>query len=145
VSAELRIDTEILIGADPRRVWEILTDFPGYARWNPWIVSVSGALAPGSELLLQSVHMPGTRPTEGMVMLVRAAFPEMRWEGGHPDRSILKGDHVFRCETADGGCRFHHFEEFSGISAERLLMDFGARIRANFQQFNDALKRATEQ
>ena len=145
MSEALRIDTEVFIGAEPSRVWGILTDFPGYARWNPWIVSVGGTLAAGSELLLQSVHVPGTRPTEGQVTLVAAAFPEMRWEGGHPDRSILKGDHVFRCEPADDGCRFHHFEVFSGISAERLLTDFGARIRANFKLFNDALKRASEQ
>lgn len=145
MSQALRIDTEVVIAADPARVWAILTDLSGYARWNPWIVSVTGTLAPGSELLLQSVHVPGTQPTEGLVTLVAAAFPKMRWEGGHPDRSILKGDHVFRCEAVGAGCRFHHFEDFSGISAERLLMEFGARIRANFQLFNDALKRAAEQ
>jgi hypothetical protein len=145
VSAALQIDTEVLIRADPARVWAILTDFPGYARWNPWIVSVGGTPTPGSDLLLQSVHVPGTRPTEGLVTLVSVEFPEMRWEGGHPDRSILKGEHVFRCEAAEGGCRFRHSEEFSGISAERLLMDVGARIRANFQLFNDALKRISEQ
>jgi hypothetical protein len=138
------IDTEIHIDADPAHVWAVLTDLAGYARWNPWIVEVDGALVPGAELRLQSVHLPGTAPTEGVVTLVAADFPEMRWEGGHPDRSILLGDHVFRCEPAGGGCRFHHYEQFSGISAERLLTDFGGRIAANFRLFNEALKRAAE-
>lgn len=144
MSGELLIDTEIAIAADPAHVWRILTDLAGYGRWNPWIVSVAGALLPGSELRLQSVHIPGNPATEGAVTLVSADFPEMRWEGGHPDRSILKGDHVFRCAPESGGCRFHHFEHFSGISAERLLADFGSRIEANFRLFNAALKRMAE-
>lgn len=144
MSEELLIDTEIAIAANPAHVWAILTDFAGYARWNPWIVEVAGALVPGSELRLLSVHIPGSAPTEGVVTLVSASFPEMRWEGGHPDRSILLGDHLFRCEAAGGGCRFHHVERFSGVSAERLLMDYGARIEGNFHRFNAALKRAAE-
>jgi hypothetical protein len=39
------------------------------------------------------VHIPGKAPTDGIVTLVAADSPEMRWEGGHPDHSILKGDH----------------------------------------------------
>jgi hypothetical protein len=145
MTANLRIDTEIHIEADAQKVWAILTDLAGYARWNPYVVQVSGRLVPGSELRLRSVHIPGQTPTDGAVTLVESAFPDMRWEGGHADRSILKGDHIFRCEAAGTGCRFHHFEQFSGMSAERLLQDYGARIEANFRIFNEALKRAAEQ
>lgn len=144
MSANLLIDTDIHVAADPRLVWAILTDFGGYASWNPYIVQVEGRLVPGSELRLRSVHVPGKPFTDGVVKLVEADFPDMRWEGGHPDRSVLKGDHVFRCEDAGSGCRFRHFEAFSGISAERLLKDHGTRIVSNFRIFNAALKRAAE-
>ncbi len=144
MTAKLVIETDVQIEADPRRVWAILTDFSGYARWNPYVVEVRGPLEPGAELRLRSVHIPGKPPTDGVVVLVDARFPEMRWEGGHPDRAIFRGDHVFRCEGAGSGCRFHHFETFSGISAERLLGEHGARIEANFRIFNSALKRAAE-
>jgi hypothetical protein len=33
---------------------------------------------------------------------------------------------------------------FSGMSAERLVMEFGARMEANFGLFNQALRRAAE-
>ncbi len=144
MSAGLIIATEIRIDADPQQVWAVLTDFGRYTGWNPWIIKVDGPLLPGSELRLRSVHIPGTPPTDGVVLLAEACFPQMRWEGGHPDRSILKGDHVFRCEGVDSGCRFHHFERFSGLSAERLLTEYGARIAANFRRFNEALKRTVE-
>jgi hypothetical protein len=144
MSANLLINTEIHIKADPHRVWAILTDFAGYPHWNPHVVQVGGRLVPGSELRLSSVHVPGKPSTDGVVILVEADFPTMRWEGGHPDRAVLKGDQVFRCEAADGGCRFHHFEQFSGLSADRLLTEYGTRIEANFRLFNEALKRAAE-
>ena len=125
-------------------MWEVLTDLKGYATWNPWIVAVAGERLVGAELRLKSVHVPGSAPTEGLVILTALDFPEMRWEGGHPDREVLKGDHVFRCEAVGAGCLFRHFETFTGISAERLVSDYGGRIEANFRLFNEALKRASE-
>jgi len=144
VSGPFRIDSEIAIAAPPQRVWEILTDFAGYARWNPVVVQVIGSLAAGSELRLKSVHSPGQAATDGVVLLAGAEFPDMRWEGGHPDRSVLTGERLFRCSADGSGCRFHQSEMFSGLSAERLVMDFGARMEANFRLFNGALKRAAE-
>jgi hypothetical protein len=144
VSEPFRIETEVRIEAAPRRVWDVLTDLEGYAGWNPWIVAIEGERTRGAALRLKSVHVPGSAPTEGLVILTALDFPEMRWEGGHPDREVLKGDHLFRCEADGTGCRFRHSESFTGISAERLVSDFGARIEANFRRFNAALKQACE-
>ncbi len=93
MTSGLSIDTDIHIDADHRHVWASLTHFAGYARWNPYIVAVHGQFVPGSDLRLRSVHIPGKAPTDGIVTLVAADSSEMRWEGGHPDHSILKGDH----------------------------------------------------
>ncbi len=144
MSRPFRIETELRIEAPPARVWDVVTDLSGYAGWNPWIVSVAGARAVGAELRLKSVHVPGGAPSEGLVILTALDFPEMRWEGGHPDREVLKGDHLFRCEADGAGCLFRHSESFTGISAERLVADYGARIEANFRRFNAALKRVCE-
>ena len=138
------IETGIGIAAPAPHVWELLTDFAGYARWNPVVVHVEGPLVPGAGLRLQSVHAPGLAPADGWVTLAEARFPEMRWEGGHPDPFVLKGDRIFRCDADGPGCRFRQVERFSGASAERLLMEYGARIEANFRRFNEALKRAAE-
>lgn len=140
----LLIETDIGIDASPAHVWAVLTDFARYGDWNPVVVGVKGELVPGAELLLQSVHSPGFAPTAGQVTLTEVQFPEMRWTGGHPDPFVLRGERVFRCEAAGSGCRFRQAEQFSGASAERLLMEYGARIEGNFRRFNEALKRAAE-
>lgn len=144
MSGPFRIASVIEIAAPPQRVWAILTDFAGYPRWNPIVVEAVGSLAPGTELRLKSVHVPGQAATDGIVLLAAAEFPDMRWEGGHPDRSVLRGERLFRCAPEGSGCRFHQSEMFSGMSAERLVMDFGPRMEANFRLFNEALKRAAE-
>ena len=45
---ELR--SEISIGASPRRVWQVLTDFPSYAEWNPLIRTIEGEVDRGAQL-----------------------------------------------------------------------------------------------
>jgi hypothetical protein len=37
--------TRSTIRAAPERVWDILTDAPGYSDWNPEIVGVEGRMA----------------------------------------------------------------------------------------------------
>ena len=44
------IYTEIHINSSPRIVWNILTDFDNYGKWNPFIKEISGVQQVGSEL-----------------------------------------------------------------------------------------------
>lgn len=140
----LRIETVIGIAAPAPRVWAVLTDFAGYARWNPWVVEVRGGLTPGGILALRSVHAPGEKPMPSRVRLVAADFPQMHWEGGHEDATYFRGNRRFRCEADGDVCLFRHEEAFTGAAAEAVLRRHGDRIRANFERFNAALKRAAE-
>ena len=42
--------TTVEIRSSPTRVWEILTNFPAYPEWNPFMVLVSGKAVVGSKL-----------------------------------------------------------------------------------------------
>ena len=44
------LHSEIEIAARPERVWDILTDFASYPRWNPFIRRISGELKVGERL-----------------------------------------------------------------------------------------------
>jgi uncharacterized protein YndB with AHSA1/START domain len=46
MTAELR--TFVDIDATPERVWQVLTDLPAYAEWNPFITRAEGTFAEGS-------------------------------------------------------------------------------------------------
>ena len=38
------VTSSIEIAASPERVWQVLTDFASYPKWNPFILSLSGRL-----------------------------------------------------------------------------------------------------
>jgi hypothetical protein len=50
------IRTEIEIAASATTVWAVLTDFPRYGEWNPFLERVATELVPGAP-----VAMTGTR------------------------------------------------------------------------------------
>jgi uncharacterized protein YndB with AHSA1/START domain len=49
------LTTFVDIDATPERVWQVLTDLPAYAEWNPFITEAEGAFVVGERL---SVHVP---------------------------------------------------------------------------------------
>jgi hypothetical protein len=142
--AKRRIETSIEIDASPKKVWSILTDFAGMASWNPFIKSISGALAPGSTL---AVHIapPGKsgmqfKPT----VLAANRERELRWLGRVLLPGIFDGEHYFLLEPIGSDrTRLTHGEKFSGI----LVGLFGGTLSATengFQAMNVALKQRAE-
>jgi hypothetical protein len=142
--AKRRIETSIEIDASPEKVWSILTDFVGMASWNPFIKSISGALAPGSTL---AVHIapPGKsgmqfKPT----VLAANRERELRWLGRVLLPGIFDGEHYFLLEPIGSDrTRLTHGEKFSGI----LVGLFGGTLSATengFQAMNVALKQRAE-
>jgi uncharacterized protein YndB with AHSA1/START domain len=52
------------IQATPGRVWEILTDFPAYPDWNPFITSICGRVHP--RLDARSAHRTARRQAKDL-------------------------------------------------------------------------------
>jgi uncharacterized protein YndB with AHSA1/START domain len=44
------IDKTLDIAAPPEVVWEVLTDFPRYGEWNPFVVECRSTLVPGEAM-----------------------------------------------------------------------------------------------
>ena len=75
------IKTAIDIAASPEMVWRVLTDFPAYPKWNPFIRSVKGSAVAGKKL---KVHMrlPRGRSYRFSARVVKAVpATELRWQG----------------------------------------------------------------
>src|SRR5688572_28572878 len=106
------LTTFVDIHAPPERVWQVLTDLPAYAEWNPLITKVEGALVVGDRLLVitppvNALVQPTLRPTVVEV----APFRRVRlWS--RLDRLAIPG--VFDVELTmtitdhDGGVRMWH-------------------------------------
>ena len=140
---ERHIETTIDIMAPPERVWEILTDFPAYPSWNPFIVSAYGKPTVGAWL---EVHIQPKgkralmfRPT----VLVAEPDRELRWRGRMLLPGLFDGEHFFRIEDRSGTVHFVQGETFSGLLVGLVRGTLNA-TRSGFEAMNTALKERAE-
>jgi uncharacterized protein YndB with AHSA1/START domain len=81
-------DAASTIEAAPETVWAILTDAPGYSKWDSGVERVEGRIAPGEQIKVLSKANPGR------VFPVRVSEFEagrrMVWSGGMP-LGLFKG------------------------------------------------------
>jgi hypothetical protein len=138
------LHTSIEIDSTPERVWEILTDFPSYPGWNPFIRSVIGEPVPDAELRVR-IQPPGRRAMSFRPkVLVAEPQRELRWLGHLLVPRVFDGEHSFQIEQSDAGrVRFVQAERFTGA----LVPLFGRTLeptRRGFEAMNEALKRRAE-
>src|ERR1700761_4787049 len=74
------VTTSIEIAATPETVWAVLADLASYPRWHPAFLSVTGQLAVGSTLTIETTLPASGRKITGKVK-VRTVEPgrELRW------------------------------------------------------------------
>jgi hypothetical protein len=138
------IETAIDIAAAPARVWQILTDFPAHAEWNPFITSIAGPLAVGEKLSIRVQPPGGKGMTFRPVLLVADEARELRWKGRLLLPGLFDGEHLFRLEPNGTGTRLHHGERFSGLFVAMTGRASFAQIERGFHAMNEALKRRAE-
>lgn len=141
----MTLQTQIDIDAAPERVWEVLTDFPAHADWNPFIREISGEVREGARLHAV-LGPPGGTPMTFRPTVVRAEAPRaFSWLGTLGASWLFRGEHRFRLEPLPGGgTRFHHGEAFGGVLLPVLRRSLDTDTRAGFEAMNAALKARAE-
>lgn len=136
--------TEIHIQAPPAQVWQVLLDFPAYAAWNPFVLSIKGEARVGATL-------ENTLLFQGKEQIFKPKItqlePERHFEWlGSGLGGTFKGRHYFRLEKAEENqTRFVHGEHFSGILSYVLIPLIGKATEKQFQAMNEALKKRVEE
>lgn len=139
------IKTAIDIAASPEMVWRVLTYFPDYPKWNPFLVSIHGSLAPGQRLKIQA-RLPQGREYKFSPLVVKVIpASELRWR----HRRLIEG--IFDRELAflivpNGikGVRFIQREHFSGLLVSLVMPFISEKTLKAFNLMNLALKRTAE-
>jgi len=138
------IKTEIIISASKERVWEILTDFPSYAKWNPFIVSIKGDLVVGKRLTNTMLNNGKTFVFKPKVLTV-TPYQYFDWLGSLFVKGLFDGHHFFEIEEIGGGqVKLCQGEYFSGILSSTILTKIGNDTRNNFIKMNQAIKQLAE-
>lgn len=143
MTRELR--TEILIGARPDRVWEVLTDQGTLGEWNPFIKEIAGDLKAGERIRV-ILKQPNRKAMTIRPRVVRVnPGEEFRWLGHMGVPGLFDGEHVFELHP-DGvdGTRFVQRERFGGLFVPMLWRMLDTDTRQAFEAMNLALKERAE-
>src|SRR4051812_6705296 len=82
------------IEADAARVWALLTDGAGFARWNSTVAGIDGRIALGERL---AVRVPGTAQVFRPTVSEFEPLQRMVWRGGF--LPLFQGVRVFELLT----------------------------------------------
>ncbi|TFV87824.1 SRPBCC domain-containing protein [Blastococcus sp. CT_GayMR16] len=146
MTAELR--TFVDIDATAESVWQVLTDLPAYAEWNPFITKAAGTFVVGDRL---SVSLPPVNafvaPTLRPLVVEVAPFRRLALRS-RLDRFAVPG--LFDVELTwtitehDGGVRLWQQDRFGGVLAPLLLRALNRHRLTAFNDMNAALKHRVE-
>jgi hypothetical protein len=140
-----QLHTEVEIRASADHVWAILTNFPDYRNWNPFIRQITGLPVEGARIAVR-LEPSGARgmtfkPTITRVRMNR----ELRWVGRLLFAGIFDGEHIFEIESrGKSAVRFIHRENFSGLLVPLLWKSLDTDTRRGFSEMNQALKALAE-
>jgi hypothetical protein len=141
----MEIRTEILINAQPDKIWTILTDFEKYPSWNPFIKYIKGIVKPNNIIEVR-IEPPGAK---GMVFKpVVLAFDnnkELRWLGKLLFSGIFDGEHSFKIiDNKNGTSTFIQSENFKGILVPLFKQQLTNNTTNGFELMNKKLKELAE-
>ena len=138
-----RIEQRAGVRTSPDRIWEVLSDLPGWDRWNPYERGVGGAIAFGGSITLTEA-LPGMAERR-----VEARVGD--WQPGARLVWVDKRGFLFRVirlfeiqELEPGSCIVTSGVQFEGLRGELFHDKHRKGIRAAYSDIVEGLKAAAE-
>ena len=134
-------ETSIDIGAEPERIWQLLTDAPGYSKWNAAVERIEGRIAQGETIKVHAPINPGR--TFSIRVAEMDAPRRMAWTSGMP-LGLFRGTRTFELTpSGTGQTRFAMREVYTGLLAGVMFRQIPDLTEA-FAEFAASLKQAAE-
>jgi hypothetical protein len=138
--------SQVDIGADPDRVWQLLVDLGAYREWNPFIVTADGTVEEGGRLTLRMQPVGARGITLRPTVLEATPGRRLRWLGRLGLPGIVDAEHDFTLEPrTDGGTRLTQSERFRGLLVPFMAASLDRHTLPAFVAMNAALKLRAEQ
>ncbi len=139
---ELRAEVEI--SAPVSHVYRVLTDFPHYAEWNPFITAIVGTLVAGEPLTVEMSLPEGNAYVLKPRVIQVTENTELRWRGHFWRPALLQAEHFFQLsERGEALTRFVQGENFSGFML-RFATTTLTQTARGLVYMNQALKKRAE-
>lgn len=133
------LDSQIDLPHEPAAVWSVLTDFPAYAVWNPFVTRVEGVPAEGEALQMQ-LTLPGETVGMATTPVIIELQPErtLAWRGSMGPPGVFTFEHRLSLDPVPAGCRLRQAMQFSGLLVAPFV-EMIDRLDAGLHAMNDAL------
>ena len=139
------IKTEILINAQPEKIWNILMDFEKYPDWNPFIKLIKGIPQIGAKLSVRLEPPDAMGMTLKPKVLAAKDKKEFRWLGHLFIPGLFDGEHIFELtDNNDGTTTFVQREIFRGILVQLFKKMLDDNTLRGFEMMNQQLKVESE-
>ena len=138
------IETQIDVAASASSLWQILTDFPAYSDWNPFITEIEGRSELGARLRVRICPPGRTAITLKPTILAVAREWELRWRSRRIVPGFFDNEHSFQIRSHGQFCRFHQSERFTGIMVTMVGDDLFDAMQQGFEEMNAAIKLRAE-
>lgn len=139
------IKTELKIMASSERVWQVLTDFPNFAKWNPVITRIKGEAKVRTKLEIHLRTRSGKSRVYKPTITKVEPNHELRWFGKSLIPGILNGERIFTIDSiGTNNVRFFHRQIFTGLGASLAGDRLDRDIRHTLNEMNVALKEQAE-
>jgi hypothetical protein len=134
--------TEIKINAPIEKVWDLLTDFDNYPKWNPLIGWVEGRIEEGETL--EMLVKPFNKNFRAVVQKVKKPF-SFSWKGKRGARWIINSEHYYKLDAIDNtSTLLKHGEIFKGAGTMFVGKYIIDKIDDAFEKHNMKVKEILE-
>ena len=139
----MKIIRSAIIKAVPEKVFEAITDFPAYSRWNPWIIMAEGECREGADVLVQARVGNKARPYHHRILKIDKPHV-FHWCDRGWFTVLADGNRKRMLAPHPDGTRYQVELEVTGCMAFLVDWLFGKSLEEGMTAETEALKSYVE-
>lgn len=141
----MRIAETLDVAAPADTVWRVLTDFPRYPEWNPFVVACRSSLDPGTSITMRVRVLPFVAQPQRETVFEHVPGRSFRYGVPPLPLGALASDRSHGVEAV-GEDRSHYVSRFElrGWLAPVVEALFGRRLEQGFAAMSAAVKARAE-
>ncbi|AZS19939.1 MULTISPECIES: SRPBCC domain-containing protein [unclassified Caulobacter] len=138
------VEHRIGVQAPAEIVWEVVSDFEGWAHWNPLYRKAEGVMKVGSVLVLEQ-HLPGQAPTVIQpVVQDWVPYEQLHWRSSRLGGFVTAIRYLEIENMGPANATFSNGELFMGLLLRFVSRDERRRLKAAFTAMGEAVRDRAE-